>query len=548
MKRPRANTGPLSGLRDSLAHRGSPVFLPLQAAGILSVVIFLIRCGLEIFVAHGLYESQHVLISLLDVTLSIWALAEIAIIDRKVTPIPLRGLTGALVGQVAVGVIRALVIFVTLFPRSAVDVLTNRVDFGLAAVFIPVAGIVFLAISKLLIDAFSHAERVRGDQLEMQVARTLKAEAELRARQDELRRIFDNLPIAIAATTPETDGRILFLNAHFVRTFGYSHAEIPTTAEWVVRAYPDPAQRQAVLSRWNDAVSRAIRAHGTASSLEFQVTCKDGTVREMLFSALALPDLLLVAMLDDTARTHAEKEVAAARRRVQIAEARQRRLLKRKLKSSLMASAVAHEINLPLSTILLRTQLALKNGDGGQETLTAVAADAQQVVRTIEKMKVLLRSVQTEHSTVDLTAVVRTSFLRLKWQLNQQGIVLECSGLDDPCLIDGDDAQLQLAVTNGLRNAIEAIAATEAGTGRIAVSLLRKKLSVILAIGDSGPGWSGAERAVDPLSTTKPSGSGIGLYVVRAALRNHRGRIAFRRSPLGGAELRLRFPRKGDAE
>ena len=78
----------------------------------------------------------------------------------------------------------------------------------------------------------------------------------------------------------------------------------------------------------------------------------------------------------------------------------------------------------------------------------------------------------------------------------------------------------------------------------IAVSLRRRKRSAVLTIGDSGPGWSGAERDGPLLATTKPSGSGLGLYVVRTVVRNHRAKIAFRDSALGGAELRLWFPRE----
>ena len=65
----------------------------------------------------------------------------------------------------------------------------------------------------------------------------------------------------------------------------------------------------------------------------------------------------------------------------------------------------------------------------------------------------------------------------------------------------------------------------------------------LLIIDDSGPGWSGVEKDETPLNTTKPSGSGIGLYVVRTAMKNHHGTISFGQSPLGGAQVRLRFPK-----
>jgi signal transduction histidine kinase len=392
------------------------IYQPLQTAGVLSVIVFLTRVALDLFVAHDLYQPQHGLIALLDVALASWAFAEIILVDRKRTPVPLRSLTIAAGAQLAVGVIRGLAVAAVLIPRTANDLLVRGFDLGIAAVFIPMDAALFIVVSKFFIDAFSHTDRVRADQLERQITITRQAAADL----------------------------------------------------------------------------------------------------------------------------------AAAHLASEAAEARQRRTLRRKLKSSLMASAVAHEIHRPLSTILLRIRLALENGDAGRDTLTAVASDARQVVRTIEKMKTLLRVVQSEHVRVDLAAVVQSVLVQFTWQLDQAGIAIESSGLDGPCFIEGDDVQLQLALSNVLRNSLESIVASGRGAGRIAVALERRKDSATLVMGDDGPGWSGVERDAAPLSTTKPQGSGIGLYIVRTVVRSHGGKIALGRSPLGGAEVRVRFATLAD--
>ena len=417
-------------LRSTVAAKSSPmptatdaVSVALQWAGLLSLLLFLVRNVFELLVAHGMYPSQYPLIALFDGILAAWALAEILRISREPTPIPLRPLAVALIVQVTVGGIRSLLVLLGPVTESPLDRLGRPFEFGLTAFFAFLHVLVFLVIGKLLINAFSHTERMRADQLETQVRLTKQAEDDLRAQQG---------------------------------------------------------------------------------------------------------------------------EVAAANRREQASAARQRRMLKLKLESSLMASAVAHEIKLPLSTILLRTRLALDSGEAGSDTLVAVASDAQEVVRTIEKMNVLLRSVQTEHVRVDLTEVVRTCLVEFKERLHQQGVVVTDHGLDRPCLIDGDYGQLRIAIANVMRNAVEALDAVNstAQTARIEVTLRRRRRGTVLTIGDSGPGWLGTERDGALLSTTKPTGSGLGLYVVRTVVtRNHRGKIAFRGSPLGGAEVRLWFPR-----
>jgi C4-dicarboxylate-specific signal transduction histidine kinase len=151
--------------------------------------------------------------------------------------------------------------------------------------------------------------------------------------------------------------------------------------------------------------------------------------------------------------------------------------------------------------------------------------------------------VRTDQRAIDLAEVAQSALLYNKGLLAKHRIKLRTAGLDYPCRITGDDAQLQLTITNLIRNAAEAIAEAKPKKREIALDLTATGNAVELVLGDSGPGWPADGPAEVPLSTTKKSGTGIGLYVVRTAMENHRGEITFGRSPLGGAEVRLRFPR-----
>jgi PAS domain S-box-containing protein len=619
---------------------------------------------------------------------------------------------------------------------------------------------------------------------------------ERRKSEQQLRLVLDNLPIAVAATTLSSPADLTFINKQFTRTFGYTLEDVPTVAAWAEKAYPDPDYRREVFREWDQAVFRAIETRGSVESMEFEVTCMDGSRRDVVFSAAALPDRLLVTMTDVTARKKAERQVRSLReqlertafeltenipvgtytmvqpphggmayfsfmstrfleltglersaaeadpmnafacvhpddhaewvrknayvfehklpfkeecrvvvkgeihwitaestprdtpdgsvvwegvltditdrklaeaelrqvtQRMQLAAAaagigfwsrdresrieewddqmfriygvsredfdgrweplvhpddlpvverlteealtagrtgeyeyrivrpdgtvrhirgmsvcaggpkgeslreigvnfditeereaatrekesdlRHRRDLEAKLKTSLEAATVAHEINQPLSAILLQSKMALQEESEAREALRIVAEEAQRVVVTIDKMKTLMRNVQTEHEPVNLANLVRSALLYNKGLLARQEIRVQESGLDSLFQIMGDDAQLQLAITNILRNAAEAIDESDAKRREISVDLSGKKDEVILTIGDSGPGWSGAELAETPLTTTKKGGTGIGLYVARTAMENHRGKISFGKSALGGAEVKMIFPR-----
>ena len=298
-----------------------------------------------------------------------------------------------------------------------------------------------------------------------------------------------------------------------------------------------PEDLAAVLQSTSQALQQ-----GVAGRYEYRIIRPDGRMRYMRGMSVGIRDTSGNPVREIGVNFDVTEEKAAAVREKELEKAH-RHDLETKLKTSLSASAVAHEINQPLSSILLQSKMALQQGEDEREALQIIAQDAQRVVKTIDKMKTLLRNVQTDHRNIDLTEVAQSALLYNKGLLAKHRIKLCTAGLDHPCRITGDDAQLQLAITNLIRNAVEAIAEAKPNTREVVLDLTTTGNAVELIIGDSGPGWTADGPAEGPLSTTKKSGTGIGLYVVRTAMENHRGEITFGRSPLGGAEVRLKFVR-----
>ena len=242
------------------------------------------------------------------------------------------------------------------------------------------------------------------------------------------------------------------------------------------------------------------------------------------------------------------RQLAEAHEQEKRFEERQRRLLQEKLHSSLTASAVAHEINQPLSRLLLTCRLEADRGNGQDGFIQTVLGDAERVVTTIEKMKVLLRNVETGHEPTDLAQVVTSSLIQVKRPLRDNRIEISRRGPMLDCLIDGDAVQLQFAISNLLRNAIEAILAEDGPRREIEIAIEEEDQQVRLIVGDSGPGWLGGNLDDTLLASSKEEGTGIGLFVVQTTVANHRGTIEVGRSPLGGAEFRITLPRRSPNE
>lgn len=242
----------------------------------------------------------------------------------------------------------------------------------------------------------------------------------------------------------------------------------------------------------------------------------------------------------------------------------QRLQIERKLSSSLTAAVVAHEIQQPLSTILLHCRLALEEleradalADGRSsrqgrasaglqaqlaQRLAALNSEAQRAVQITERMRMLLRNVNTPHSPVNLPAVVESSLLFYRRAIRQHAIALTTTGLEGELWLEGDATQLQSAINNLLQNAIDALLLHSRNDRRLHLALTREASRVRLRIADSGPGFADHAPAI-PLSTSKPQGSGLGLFVVRTTMQNHGGQLTLGRSArLGGAEVELTWP------
>jgi signal transduction histidine kinase len=240
---------------------------------------------------------------------------------------------------------------------------------------------------------------------------------------------------------------------------------------------------------------------------------------------------------------------------VQQALDRQRQMLRQKLRTSLTAAAVAHEINQPLSSLSLISERLIQQAEatpGLAESLPlmqVLLTECQRVVELIEKMRMLLQSVESEQGPVSLIDATTSALTYLRRPIAAEDVQLQATGLTGPgTVIHGDGGQLQVAITNLLRNALAALLEEPRQQRQLAVTLRELPGWVELVVADSGPGfppsWLGRDLTKDSLfQSSRATGMGLGLYLVGATVENHRGSVCLSRSrELGGAEVTLRFP------
>lgn len=370
------------------------------------------------------------------------------------------------------------------------------------------------------------------------VTERVLAQQKLEKRRQELERILDNIPISIAfLDLKPADPEITFLNATFQNQLGYTTADIPTVSQWFPKAYPDPAYREEVLQRWGKALSAHSSGAGDISQNDdYVITTKSGRQLEMLINSVDLDDLVVFTFVDVSAFRQAQRQ--------------QLKDMDDKLRISLTASAVGHEIRQPLSSIIMNSRLALEVFDQDttsqeltRERLEIITRDCQRLAGIAERVGLLLRNVRTEKKPLDLHEVIQSCLMQVQPQLRllEPGFILDLP--PGPIPLMGDALQLQLAICNLLRNGFDALKQHAIEHPQLLLQVNTRPENIELLVADNGPGFPDDLEALQPLMSLKEDGFGIGLFVVQLSVQNHGGTVSLGRSQrLGGAEVVLRLP------
>ncbi|MGK2943829.1 MAG: transporter substrate-binding domain-containing protein, partial [Desulfuromonadales bacterium] len=141
--------------------------------------------------------------------------------------------------------------------------------------------------------------RELGDQFEKRQHAEARLESEKRFRQ-----LIEASPVPIV--TIGSDQRLLYINNKFSELFGYTLEEFTDTASWWALACPDPYQRQAVLSAWQDCFDGSDPAPLACEPFEVDVTCQNGSICHVVCRHAAIEGFHVLVFNDITKRKLAE--------------------------------------------------------------------------------------------------------------------------------------------------------------------------------------------------------------------------------------------------
>lgn len=201
-----------------------------------------------------------------------------------------------------------------------------------------------------------------------------------------------------------------------------------------------------------------------------------------------------------------------------------------------LAAGIAHELKTPLLGVASGAQLLSRRLDSSDTEGRRLAGEMLQRIRRMEEaMQELLnyaRPSPARLSLLDLNAIVERALRLVEPRADRSRVVIARRLAAALPSVQMDPDQIGQVIVNLALNGIEAMA----GGGRLVVDTGLGDGVVKVFVSDSGPGIAAAEREriFRPFYTTKHTGTGLGLAMVRQIVERHGGRVTATDRPEGG--------------
>jgi PAS domain S-box-containing protein len=222
-----------------------------------------------------------------------------------------------------------------------------------------------------------------------------------------------------------------------------------------------------------------------------------------------------------------------------------------------MTASIAHEINQPLTAIVMNADAGLRHLTRDPPRLREATAALKRIeeagdraTNVIGSIRGMMRKDNRARTALSLNDIVREILALMRGEIAVHGVIVEEHLAEPLPQIIGERTPLQQVVLNLVMNAVEAMkdvsdrrrvldVATRAVDGR----------DVLLTVADTGPGIKPEDmgRIFEAFFTTKPQGMGMGLSICRSIVEAHQGRLWASAATPHSTIFHMQLPLRGGA-
>jgi len=209
----------------------------------------------------------------------------------------------------------------------------------------------------------------------------------------------------------------------------------------------------------------------------------------------------------------------------------------------LLTSCIAHEIKNPLSSIkTIATLLAERGGadENNAQDLQVILEEVDRLAATTTQFLKFARPASRVSDAADIVTVIQGVIHVLSHLAKQHHVRVDVQLAENVPAIACSEDTLRQIVFNLILNAIEATPLN----GQVRINVEHDKKRLVATIRDDGVGISNdiKDQIFDPFVTSKSTGTGLGLYIVRRNVEELGGTIACEVEPGGGTCFTIKLP------
>jgi hypothetical protein len=348
--------------------------------------------------------------------------------------------------------------------------------------------------------------------------------------EDRIRRIINTVPGLLWSARP--NGWIDFISQ---RWLDYTGMTLEQALGWGWQPAFHPDDLEQVLSKW-----RAALGEGKPFEAETRLRRFDGEYRWFLGRAFPLLDRSgqILGWYGGNFDIH-DRKLAEERIREQEEALRQAQAdlahVSRLTTMGELAASVAHEVNQPLSGVVVNGNACLRwlagdspNLEEARDAVRRIVRDGKRAGEVIARIRALATKTAPAKERLDMNEAIQEVVALVRDELRKNSVAVRTELAADLSPVVGDRVQLQQVVLNLVMNGIEAMSSVEERPRELLIRTQNDENGQVrVTVQDSGIGLDpqGMERIFDAFYTTKHGGMGMGLSISRSIIQHHGGKL-----------------------